>query len=288
MATGIATTTDVIYQTSIKLWDGEEYEKVSIPQQAMAKVVLSNFEKRCANELPKNAIIADIGCGNGLVTSWITDHFPQSTVIGIDPSSEMIQHAQANHTTPSRTFFLDEAEKLETIKDEEVDAVFSSSAFHWVKNHPIAFQQIHRALKPGGWIALFFAIDTGAKDPILSACAQAMKEEPFHTYLKDVKQQVQWNLSNMTKLEKELSEAKFKVESLEILHFENNLGSKENFTRWLRASFQQLNAITDLTDREKCLNRTVELYLNNTSHLQPKVGCSIFIDTMVQIIAKKI
>jgi trans-aconitate 2-methyltransferase len=39
--------------------------------------------------------VLDIGCGNGKVTAQIASRIPEGTVVGIDPSSEMIAFASS-------------------------------------------------------------------------------------------------------------------------------------------------------------------------------------------------
>jgi trans-aconitate 2-methyltransferase len=36
--------------------------------------------------------------------------------------------------------------------DGVADVVFSTATFHWVPDHPALFANIHRALRPGGWL----------------------------------------------------------------------------------------------------------------------------------------
>jgi trans-aconitate 2-methyltransferase len=72
-------------------WDAAEYERVSGLQLAMAEEVLAVLDLNGARR------ILDIGCGNGKITAEIAARVPHATVLGVDPSHEMIEFASGHY-----------------------------------------------------------------------------------------------------------------------------------------------------------------------------------------------
>jgi len=119
-------------------WNAAEY------QQANA-FVFEYGESLLDWLIPKpGEYIVDLGCGTGQLTQAISDS--GATVLGLDSSSSMIAQAkinlpQLNFQTQSATTF--------TVENP-CDAVFSNACLHWVHDLSKAFNQIYKALKPGG------------------------------------------------------------------------------------------------------------------------------------------
>ena len=80
----------------------------------------------------------DLGCGPGELTRRLGTLLPESEVVGIDSSPEMI---------PKEPGF-----QLARIEDLEgqYDLIFSHAALHWVDDHPALFSKLWACLKPGG------------------------------------------------------------------------------------------------------------------------------------------
>src|ERR1041385_7301856 len=78
-------------------WDARDYARISGLQQAMAKEVLSLLSLRGSEQ------VLDVGCGNGHITAEIAERVPQGSVIGVDPSSEMIAFANHHFCTAGRS-----------------------------------------------------------------------------------------------------------------------------------------------------------------------------------------
>ncbi len=68
-------------------WAAADYERISGLQLAMANEVLDRLG------LDGARCILDVGCGNGKITAEIAARIPHATVLGVDPSHEMIGFA---------------------------------------------------------------------------------------------------------------------------------------------------------------------------------------------------
>jgi trans-aconitate 2-methyltransferase len=126
-------------------WAAADYERISGLQLAMAEEVLSLLDLNGASR------ILDVGCGNGKITAEIASRAPQATVVGVDPSHEMVAYASAHYgapVNPNLRFEVADARQLPY--REEFDMVVSFNALHWVRQQEEALQSIHGAMKPGG------------------------------------------------------------------------------------------------------------------------------------------
>ena len=77
--------------------------------------------------------ILDVGCGDGKITAEIAARSPRSSVVGVDPSRDMIRFAQGHFgptTRPNLPFEIADARSLPF--KEEFDLVVSFNALHWI------------------------------------------------------------------------------------------------------------------------------------------------------------
>jgi trans-aconitate 2-methyltransferase len=125
---------------STRDWDGAAYERVSAPQEEMARAVLDRLS------LKGDETVLDAGCGSGRVTRLLLERLPKGRVVGVDASPGMI--AAARDTLGERTTLIT-ADLVEMQLDQPADAAFSNAVFHWVPDHDALFARLHDALKPG-------------------------------------------------------------------------------------------------------------------------------------------
>ncbi|GAA6159744.1 hypothetical protein NBRC116589_19180 [Ruegeria sp. HU-ET01832] len=99
--------------------------------------------------------IADIGCGNGLLTAELaravggTGH-----VIGIDPSDAMRHSAENRCQTYDWVKIVEgEAGRL-PVKDASVDKAVSVQVYEYLDDIPAAVGEAYRCLKPGGLLVI--------------------------------------------------------------------------------------------------------------------------------------
>jgi trans-aconitate methyltransferase len=86
--------------------------------------------------------ILDIGCGHGTLTAKLAPLC--KSVIGIDASANMIEHAKSLGLNAR----VEDAQNLSYV--EEFDAIFSNAALHWMLQPLAVLKGCYKALRPGG------------------------------------------------------------------------------------------------------------------------------------------
>jgi SAM-dependent methyltransferase len=126
-------------------WSASGYNRISTLQQVMAEKEIRRLT------LAGGERILDVGCGDGKVTAEIAGLVPRGSVLGIDPSHNMIDFASRNFATgerPNLGFEVADARRM-TYRSE-FDLVVSFNALHWVPEQEDALRCIRAALKSGG------------------------------------------------------------------------------------------------------------------------------------------
>src|SRR5205814_1184445 len=119
-------------------WDATEYSRISSLQAAMAEEVLALLN------LNGSERVLDVGCGQGKITAAIASRVPKGSVVGVDPSHEMIRFAQDHFTEANLRFEVADARRLSITN--ELDLAVSFNALHWIPDQDAALRSIRAAL----------------------------------------------------------------------------------------------------------------------------------------------
>lgn len=92
--------------------------------------------------------VVDLGCGTGELTRRLADSLPDSDVLGLDSSPQMLERAQEHSRTGLR-FELGNQTELAG----EWDLVFSNAALQWSEKHEALIPDLFNRLAAGGQIA---------------------------------------------------------------------------------------------------------------------------------------
>jgi trans-aconitate 2-methyltransferase len=126
-------------------WDAAGYARRSGLQEAMADEVLGLLV------LTGNERVLDIGCGDGRITAEIASRVSTGSVLGIDPSRDMISFATSHFdkvAPPNLRFEVADARDL--LFNNEFDLVVSFNALHWITEQDRALRSIRHAMKTNG------------------------------------------------------------------------------------------------------------------------------------------
>jgi trans-aconitate 2-methyltransferase len=125
----------------VREWDGNSYDRVSGPMEALGREVLARLDLR------GDEVVLDAGCGSGRVTETLMQRLPRGRVIAVDESPSMVDAARRRLGSDADVRV---ADLLELDLEEPVDVVLSTATFHWISDHDRLFRALHGALRPGG------------------------------------------------------------------------------------------------------------------------------------------
>jgi trans-aconitate 2-methyltransferase len=125
-------------------WSARQYlkfedERTRPPRDLLAQVPL---------EHPR--LVVDLGCGPGNSTELLLERFPQSEVIGLDSSPDMLR--KARERLPKCKFI--EADIATWMPEPGTALLFANAAFQWVTDHPRVIRRLLEALPAGGVLAV--------------------------------------------------------------------------------------------------------------------------------------
>lgn len=103
-------------------------------------------------EIESDISVIDLGCGTGELTSGLLDFIPNSKIIGIDSSAEMLQKAE-QYATKRLQFFQRSVEEQVELKDK-FDLILANASLQWCDNHQELFPKLISKLNPDGQLAV--------------------------------------------------------------------------------------------------------------------------------------
>jgi len=155
-------------------WDAGEYEKLSAPQTRWGVEVLERMEVR------GDEAAIDAGCGTGRVTELLLAKLPEGSVLAIDGSRSMVEAARRRFAGEPRVW-VERQDLLSLEVEERVDLIFSTATFHWIWDHDRLFENLARAIKPGGRLVAQCGGE-GNISRATRATKETMEEERFLDY----------------------------------------------------------------------------------------------------------
>ncbi len=128
---------------------------------------LGDCKSAFLNELSRitsgNEVVLDIGAGSGYFSLVVAKRLSGGRVICLDLSEEMLRRLERN---AGRQGFEDRVQILKgeassvDIQDESIDIAVSNGVFHELSNPNIVLREMHRVLKPNGWVIVTDFRDT--------------------------------------------------------------------------------------------------------------------------------
>jgi trans-aconitate 2-methyltransferase len=151
-------------------WDPKRYEQFKeqryAPFEDLARLIRVRPGLR----------VIDIGCGTGELTARLAGLLPESDVLGIDSSPEMLARASAL-ARPGLRFEERQAEEVAG----EWDLVFSHAVFQWVEDHRSLVPRLLALVRPGGQLAV--QIPSNFSHPTHLLIEEVASVEPFRAAL---------------------------------------------------------------------------------------------------------
>lgn len=115
-------------------------------------------------------VIADIGCGNGLLTAELARAVgPRGRILGIDPSEAMRQSAKNRCRAYEWVEIVDGEAGRVPFDDAALDKIVSVQVYEYLEDIPAAVAEAYRSLKHGGRLVVgdihFDSLVWFSKDP---------------------------------------------------------------------------------------------------------------------------
>jgi SAM-dependent methyltransferase len=104
--------------------------------------------------VPPGARWLDVGCGTGAVTSNILSRARPSSVVGVDPSTQFVEHARAMIHDDRASFQTGDAQALPAAAGT-FDAVASGLVLNFVPDTGRALQEMRRVARPHAVIGVY-------------------------------------------------------------------------------------------------------------------------------------
>ena len=201
----------------------------------------------------KGERILDLGCGTGQLTKQIAESGAEVT--GVDSSPDMIGQARQNY--PALRFVLADAASM--CFEEELDAVFSNAALHWMLDAQQVADSMARALRPGGRLAAEF----GGKGNI--ANIEAALQQVLDRYYNGPRPAPKTYFPSLPEYASLLESVGFEVRMAHLFDRPTPLEGELGMESWLRQfSWYNFEPLAP-GKREQALNEVVEL-LRTSQH----------------------
>lgn len=132
-------------------WDANLYLKFADARMRPAIDLMARLDS--AAGLPAGRAVYDLGCGAGNIARLLGERFPETPVIGIDSSEDMLAKARGQTTAGTRVTF--EKGDLAHFKPSTPPALlYSNAAYQWLPGHIDMFPGLLKTLPAGGQLAI--------------------------------------------------------------------------------------------------------------------------------------
>jgi len=148
-------------------WNARQYlkfedERTRPPRDLLAQVPLQRPRR-----------VVDLGCGPGNSTELLVRRFPESEIVGLDSSPDMLRAARAR--LPACTFL--EADIATWTPGPGTDVLFANATFQWIPDHPAVLRRLLETLPAGGVVAVQMPDNT--REPALALQREVAKSGPW-------------------------------------------------------------------------------------------------------------
>lgn len=199
-------------------WNPELYHEFQKERFAPFKDLMDLIEVR-------NGIKAlDLGCGTGELAEMVSDMLPNSNILGIDSSLEMLNKA-SQLMRPGLKF---EQCLIENLSGKW-DLIFSNAAIQWVVNHQELIPKLVSHLSTGGQIAI--QLPANHNHPTQRLIAEIASEEPYKSAMNSW--QRQWSVLSILEYSKLLYESGARDINVFEKIYPHILDNVESVVKWL-------------------------------------------------------
>jgi trans-aconitate 2-methyltransferase len=230
-----------------------KYAQNSNTQQSWARDLLQEIQLR------GNEAILDVACGNGKITADFAKTLPNSRVVGIDSSAEMVAYASRTYPStlyPNLSFDRTDAQSLHF--QQEFDLCFSNATLHWVDDHQAFLRRASQVLKSGGRLMISCAGEGNAAG-VLQVFAELMQSKTWEEYFYTFHNTYSFYSDQhyMTWLE----ETCFKIEQLKLTPKDMTHRGRAGLKEWVSTSWTPFTHCVPIEYRADFIDHFVDKYL---------------------------
>lgn len=233
-------------------WPADDYARQSSLQEAMAREQLARLTLRGDER------ILDVGCGDGKISAAIAARLPAGSVLGVDPSRDMVAFATSRFGGPgfaNLRFEVADARQLPYWR--EFDLVVSFNALHWVREQDRALASIRRGLKPSGRALLKF-VPQGARTSLEDVIEEMRGAGRWSEWFADFQTPFVHFAAEEYRAMAERSG--FRVERLEVRDRAWDFKTRESFVAFARATFVEWTGRLPPTQWDAFINDVLDRY----------------------------
>jgi trans-aconitate 2-methyltransferase len=233
-------------------WHGSEYSQQNTLQQTMAEEQLSRLSLTGAERA------LDLGCGDGKITAEIAARLPQGSILGVDPSHDMIAFATSRYSTPAHAnlrFEVADARRLPY--RDEFDLLVSFNALHWVPEQDAALASIRAALKSTGraWLRM---VPQGERESLEDVIERVRKSSSWaNRFTSFRKPFVHFTADEYRAL---VARAGLRVSRLQLLDKAWDFISRDAFVAFAQATFIAWSGQLPESDRQAFITDVLDQY----------------------------
>jgi trans-aconitate 2-methyltransferase len=166
--------------TASTKWDANLYLKFADARMRPALDLMARLDP--ANGARPGHAIYDLGCGAGNISRILAERFPDSPIIGVDSSEDMLTKARSQTADKRVTF---EKGDLAHFKPSTPPSIlYSNAAYQWLPGHIDMFPGLLKTLPSGGQLAIQMPRNLDA--PSHALMRTAAEAGPWRDKLKNV------------------------------------------------------------------------------------------------------
>ncbi len=162
------------------IWDANLYLKFADARMQPALDLMGRLDPAIAAR--EGHAIYDLGCGAGNISRVLAQRFPESPVIGIDSSEEMLAKARSETKDARVSFAKGDLRQFKPGLPPSI--LYSNAAYQWVTGHIDLFPGMLRLLPSGGQMAI--QMPRNHEAPSHALMKQAAQAGPWWDKLKTV------------------------------------------------------------------------------------------------------
>lgn len=234
------------------MWNPEDYAKNSDAQLKWAIQLRKNLN------LANYTAILDVGSGDGKITADFAATLPQSKIVGIDSSPEMIAYARKKYPSsqyPNLTFDCIDARSINF--KSKFDLIFSNATLHWVDDHLTFLRGANSALQDSGRLIISCGGEGNAAE-ILETFAELTASNAWHKYF--IGFHDPYFFYRLEDYKNWLKQSGFAIKRLELVPKDMTSIGKKGLAGWIRTTWMPFTKYVPEDMRNEFIAEFVNLY----------------------------